>query len=181
MTVFLIRRLLQAVMVMLAVAFIAFLMFRFLGDPVNNLVAEDATAVEREQVRERLGLNDPLLVQYGRFVVNATQGDFGMSYRNNRPVSTLLAERFPATAELVLVAALMSLAFGIPLGIYTALRPRGLLSQGLQVISLVGISLPTFVTGILLILCFSVWLGWLPSFGRGDVVDIGWWGGRRAS
>ncbi|MCZ4091357.1 ABC transporter permease [Sinorhizobium psoraleae] len=175
MLVFLVRRLLQAVMVMLAVAFIAFLMFRYLGDPVNNIVSQDATQEQREEVRRRLRLDDPLILQYGRFVVNAAQGDFGVSYRNSRPVSALLAERFPATAELVLVAAILSLALGIPLGIYTALKPRGVLSQGLQILSLVGISLPTFVTGILLILVFSVWLGWLPSFGRGDVIDIGWW------
>ncbi|GAA4107705.1 ABC transporter permease [Aminobacter aganoensis] len=175
MFVFLVRRLLQAVMVMLAVAFIAFLMFRFLGDPVNNIVSQDATQVEREEVRQRLRLDDPLVIQYGRFVANAASGDFGISYRNSRPVSALLAERFPATAELVLVAAILSLALGIPLGIYTALKPRGVLSQGLQILSLIGISLPTFVTGILLILVFSVWLGWLPSFGRGDVVDVGWW------
>ncbi|MDK1490761.1 ABC transporter permease [Sinorhizobium sp. 7-81] len=175
MLVFLVRRLLQAVMVMLAVAFIAFLMFRYLGDPVNNIVSQDATQEQREEVRKRLRLDDPLILQYGRFVVNAAQGDFGVSYRNSRPVSALLAERFPATAELVLVAAILSLALGIPLGIYTALKPRGVLSQGLQILSLVGISLPTFVTGILLILVFSVWLGWLPSFGRGDVIDIGWW------
>lgn len=175
MFVFLVRRLLQAVMVMLAVAFIAFLMFRFLGDPVNNIVSQDATQAQREEVRQRLRLDDPLVIQYGRFVVNAARGDFGISYRNSRPVSALLAERLPATAELVLVAAVLSLVLGIPLGIYTALRPRGVLSQGLQIMSLIGISLPTFVTGILLILVFSVWLGWLPSFGRGDVVDIGWW------
>lgn len=175
MFVFLVRRLLQAVMVMLAVAFIAFLMFRFLGDPVNNIVSQDATQAQREEVRQRLRLDDPLVLQYGRFVVNAASGDFGVSYRNSRPVSALLAERFPATAELVLVAALLSLVLGIPLGIYTALKPRGVLSQGLQIMSLIGISLPTFVTGILLILVFSVWLGWLPSFGRGDVIDVGWW------
>ncbi|MCV9962006.1 ABC transporter permease [Pararhizobium sp. BT-229] len=175
MLVFLVRRLFQAVMVMLAVAFIAFLMFRYLGDPVNNIVSQDATQEQREEVRQRLHLDDPMVVQYGRFVANAAKGDFGMSYRNNRPVSALLAERLPATAELVLVAALLSLVLGIPLGIYTALKPRGVLSQGLQILSLIGISLPTFVTGILLILTFSVWLGWLPSFGRGDVVDIGWW------
>ncbi|AWC25145.1 ABC transporter permease [Aminobacter sp. P9b] len=175
MFVFLVRRLLQAVMVMLAVAFIAFLMFRFLGDPVNNIVSQDATQVQREEVRQRLRLDDPLVLQYGRFVVNAAKGDFGVSYRNSRPVSALLAERFPATAELVLVAAMLSLVLGIPLGIYTALKPRGVLSQGLQIMSLIGISLPTFVTGILLILVFSVWLGWLPSFGRGDVIDVGWW------
>jgi peptide/nickel transport system permease protein len=175
MFVFLVRRLLQAVMVMLAVAFIAFLMFRYLGDPVNNIVSQDATQAQREEVRQRLRLDDPMAIQYGRFVINAAQGDFGVSYRNSRPVSALLAERFPATAELVLVAAVLSLVLGIPLGIYTALNPRGVLSQGLQIMSLIGISLPTFVTGILLILVFSVWLGWLPSFGRGDVIDIGWW------
>lgn len=175
MFVFLVRRLLQAVMVMLAVAFIAFLMFRYLGDPVNNIVSQDATQSQREEVRQRLRLDDPMAIQYGRFVINAAKGDFGVSYRNSRPVSALLAERFPATAELVLVAAMLSLVLGIPLGIYTALKPRGVLSQGLQIMSLIGISLPTFVTGILLILVFSVWLGWLPSFGRGDVIDIGWW------
>ncbi|MBB6467094.1 peptide/nickel transport system permease protein [Aminobacter lissarensis] len=175
MFVFLVRRLLQAVMVMLAVAFIAFLMFRYLGDPVNNIVSQDATQQQREEVRQRLRLDDPMAIQYGRFVINAAKGDFGVSYRNSRPVSALLAERLPATAELVLVAALLSLVLGIPLGIYTALKPRGVLSQGLQIMSLIGISLPTFVTGILLILVFSVWLGWLPSFGRGDVIDIGWW------
>jgi peptide/nickel transport system permease protein len=175
MFAFLIRRLVQSVFVMLAVALIAFLMFRFMGDPVTSMVAQDATVAEREAVRERLGLDQPLLVQYGRFVVRAAQGDFGISWRNARPVSTLLAERFPATAELVLVAALLSLGFGIPLGVYTALRPRSFGAQALQTLSLIGISLPTFVTGILLILVFSVWLGWLPSFGRGDVVDLGWW------
>jgi peptide/nickel transport system permease protein len=172
---FLIRRIIQSVFVMLAVALIAFMMFRFMGDPVNSLVAETATTEERDAVRERLGLDQPLYVQYGRFVARAATGDFGLSWRNARPVSTLLSERFPATAELVLVAASLSLLLGIPLGILTALRPHSFSSQSLQLLSLVGISLPTFVTGILLILVFSVWLGWLPSFGRGTVVDIGWW------
>lgn len=172
---FLIRRVLQSILVMLAVALIAFMMFRFMGDPVNSMVAENATTQERDAVRERLGLDQPLWVQYGRFVGRAVQGDFGLSWRNARPVSTLLSERFPATAELVLVAASLSLLIGIPLGIYTALRPRSLSAQTLQFMSLVGISLPTFVTGILLILVFAVWLRWLPSFGRGTVVDIGWW------
>jgi peptide/nickel transport system permease protein len=172
---FLIRRIIQSVFVMLAVALIAFMMFRFMGDPVNSMVAENATTEERDAVRERLGLDQPLYVQYGRFVSRAATGDFGLSWRNARPVSTLLAERFPATAELVLVAAGLSLVLGIPLGILTALRPHSLSTQALQLMSLVGISLPTFVTGILLILVFSVWLGWLPSFGRGTVVDVGWW------
>jgi peptide/nickel transport system permease protein len=175
MFAFLIRRALQATLVMLVVASIAFLMFRFLGDPITNLLPEDATQQDRVELRDRLGLNDPLHVQYGRFLGDAVQGDFGQSYRNNRPVSDLLAERFPATAELVLVAAGLALAIGIPLGIYTALHPRGWISQGLQIVSLLGISVPTFVTGILLILVFSVTLGWLPSFGRGDTVDLGWW------
>ncbi len=160
---------------MLSVALIAFMMFRFMGDPVNSMVSENATTAEREEVRARLGLDQPLYVQYARFVSRAAQGDFGLSWRNARPVSSLLAERFPATAELVLVAAGLSLVLGIPLGILTALRPRAPSTQVLQFISLVGISLPTFVTGILLILTFSVWLGWLPSFGRGTVVDVGWW------
>ncbi len=172
---FLFRRLVQAAFVMLAVALIAFLMFRFMGDPIDSMVAVDATTEEREAVRDRLGLNESIVVQYGRFVGRAAQGDFGISWRNSRPVSTLLAERFPATAELVLVAAVLSLVVGIPLGIYTALRPNSFGAQALQLISLVGISLPTFVTGILLILTFSVWLGWLPSFGRGNVIDFGWW------
>ncbi|MDX5403840.1 MAG: ABC transporter permease [Rhodobacterales bacterium] len=172
---FLIRRIIQSVFVMLAVALIAFMMFRFMGDPVNSMVAENATTEEREAVRERLGLDQPIWVQYGRFVARAATGDFGLSWRNARPVSTLLAERFPATAELVLVAAGLSLVLGIPLGILTALRPHSVSTQALQLLSLVGISLPTFVTGILLILVFSVWLGWLPSFGRGTVVDVGWW------
>ena len=172
---FLLRRVLQSILVMLAVALIAFMMFRFMGDPVNSMVTENATTEERDAVRQRLGLDQPIWVQYGRFVVRAAQGDFGLSWRNARPVSTLLAERFPATAELVLVAASLSLILGIPLGILTALRPRSLSTQTLQFLSLVGISLPTFVTGILLILVFSVWLRWLPSFGRGTVVDIGWW------
>lgn len=175
---FLIRRIVQSVFVMLTVALIAFMMFRFMGDPVNSMVTENATTEEREAVRQRLGLDQPIWIQYGVFVARATQGDFGLSWRNARPVSTLLAERFPATAELVLVAALLSLLIGIPLGILTALRPHSLLSQTLQMISLIGISLPTFVTGILLILIFSVWLGWLPSFGRGEVIDIGWWSTR---
>ncbi|MGJ8547744.1 MAG: ABC transporter permease [Sulfitobacter sp.] len=172
---FLIRRIIQSIFVMLTVALIAFMMFRFMGDPVNSLVAENASTEEREAVRERLGLDQPLWVQYGRFVARASTGDFGLSWRNARPVSTLLSERFPATAELVLVAAGLSLLLGIPLGILTALKPNNFSAQSLQFLSLIGISLPTFVTGILLILVFSVWLGWLPSFGRGTVIDIGWW------
>jgi len=175
MLAFLVRRLLQAVLVMLTVALLAFVIFRYLGDPVNLMLPEDATQQQRAELRDKLGLDDPLVLQFARFAGNAAQGEFGVSYRNARPVSELIAERLPATLELVAVAALISLVVGIPLGVYTALNRRGAISQALQALSLVGISLPTFVTGILLILVFSVQLGWLPSFGRGDVVDLGWW------
>ncbi|HXH01985.1 MAG TPA: ABC transporter permease [Candidatus Competibacteraceae bacterium] len=175
MLAFLIRRLGQAVLVMLAVALIAFTMFRFVGDPVSSMLREDATQQQRDEVRERLGLNQSFIVQYERFVVNAVQGEFGISYRNQRPVRDLILERLSATLELVAVAVLIALAVGLPLGVYSALNRRGLVSNLVQVVSLVGVSLPTFVTGILLILVFSVTLNWLPSFGRGEVVQLGWW------
>ncbi|MGR3311849.1 ABC transporter permease [Roseovarius indicus] len=175
MTAFILRRLIQSILVMLAVALIAFTMFRFVGDPVNSMLPENATAEERQDLREQLGLNAPVTTQFARFVTGAAQGEFGISYRNKRPVSDLIAERLPATLELVLAAAIFALAMGVPMGIYTALHRKGFLSNFMQILSLIGISVPTFVTGILLILVFSVWLNWLPSFGRGDVVQIGWW------
>jgi peptide/nickel transport system permease protein len=175
MFAFIVKRVSQGLVVMLAVAFLSFLMFRFLGDPIDSMVLEDATTQQREELRVKMGLDDPFPVQFGRFVVNAVQGEFGISYRNRRPVKNLIAERLPATLELVFFAALFSFALGIPLGVYTALNRYGVVSQMLQFVSLIGISMPTFVTGILLILTFSVNLHWLPSFGRGDVVDIGWW------
>ena len=175
MLAFIVRRIFQAFAVMLAVALIAFIMFRYLGDPVDSLSLEDATAEDRMELRQELGLDKPFIVQFGVFVYNAAHGNFGSSYRNRRPVKALLAERLPATLELVLVAATLALVIGVPFGVYTALNPRGATSQFLQMASLVGISLPTFVTGILLILVFSVYLNWLPSFGRGDTVDLGWW------
>ncbi|MEQ9244040.1 ABC transporter permease [Roseovarius indicus] len=175
MTAFILRRLIQSILVMLAVALIAFTMFRFVGDPVNSMLPENATAEERQDLRDQLGLNAPVTTQFARFVTGAAQGEFGISYRNKRPVSDLIAERLPATLELVLAAAIFALAMGVPMGIYTALHRKGFLSNSMQILSLIGISVPTFVTGILLILVFSVWLNWLPSFGRGDVVQIGWW------
>lgn len=175
MFAFIVKRVSQGLVVMLAVAFLSFLMFRFLGDPIDSMVLEDATTQQREELRAKMGLDDPFPVQFGRFVFNAVQGEFGISYRNRRPVKNLIAERLPATLELVFFAALFSFALGIPLGVYTALNRYGVVSQMLQFVSLIGISMPTFVTGILLILTFSVNLHWLPSFGRGDVVDIGWW------
>jgi peptide/nickel transport system permease protein len=175
MLAFILRRLFQSVTVMLAVALIAFTIFRFIGDPVNSMLPENASTADRQKLRAQLGLDAPVVTQFGRFVSGAVQGEFGISYRNKRLVSDLIAERLPATLELVLVAAVIALLVGVPMGVYAALNRHGFLSNMLQVVSLVGISVPTFVTGILLILVFAVWLNWLPSFGRGEVVRIGWW------
>ncbi|CAB3722010.1 Dipeptide transport system permease protein DppB [Achromobacter ruhlandii] len=172
---FIAQRLIQSVLVMLTVALIAFSMFRYVGDPIASMVGQDTTPEQREQLRGQLGLNDPFVVQYAHFVANAVRGDFGISYRHRRPVSELLEERLPATLELSFVSAVMALALGIPMGIYTALKRHGVLSKTFMAISLAGISLPTFLIGILLILFFGVQLRWLPSFGRGDVVGLGWW------
>ncbi len=175
MIAFLLKRAANAALVMLAVAFLAFLIFRFFGDPVEMMVNEQATQAERAELRERLGLNDGFLAQYARFVANAAQGEFGISYRNQQDVMTLIGERFPATFELVIVATVLSLAIGVPLGVITAIHRRSVLADALQMGSIVGVSLPSFVVGILLILLFSVTLGWLPAFGRGDTVAVGWW------
>ncbi|MQX30198.1 ABC transporter permease [Sinorhizobium meliloti] len=175
MLVFIIKRLANAVMVMLAVALLAFLIFRLAGDPVEMMANEQMTQTDRDNLRERLGLNDGLMTQYTRFVVNAAQGNFGISYRNGQDVLSLIAERFPATLELVLVATLISLLLGLPLGVLTAIKRGKWYTEGLQFISIVGVSLPSFVVGILLILVFSGTFGWLPAFGRGDVVQLGWW------
>ena len=175
MLAFILRRLGQAILVMLAVGLIAFSLFRFVGDPVVYMGGQDATEEQRVQLRRDLGLDRPFIVQYWSFVRNAVRGEFGLSLRQVQPVSRLIVERLPATLELSFVAALLALCFGIPMGIYTALRPRSWLSHVLLAGSLAGVSLPTFLIGILLILVFSVQLGWLPSFGRGDVVLIGGW------
>jgi peptide/nickel transport system permease protein len=175
MLAFVVRRLLQAILVMLAVAFVAFLLFQYVGDPVAQMVGQDATPQERAKLRADLGLDQPFFVQFGHFVVNAVQGDFGLSLRQGRKVSTLIQERLPATLELSIVAAVIAIVVGIPLGVYTALKRESWLSHFLLAASLVGVSLPTFLIGILLILVFAVQLGWLPSYGRGDVVALGWW------
>jgi len=160
---------------MLTVGLIAFSLFRFVGDPVTNMLGQDATPEQRIEVTRVLGLDQPFHVQYLRFLGNALQGEFGLSLRQVQPVSRLISDRLPATLELSIVAALFALAAGIPMGVYTALRPRSFLSHILLAISLAGVSLPTFLIGILLILVFSVQLGWMPAFGRGDTVAIGWW------
>ena len=160
---------------MLVVGFIAFGLFTFTGDPVTFMVGQDATQEQRAQLRADLGLDQPFYVQFGRFVARAVQGEFGLSLRQGRPVSTLLKERLPATLELATTAAVLALVLGIPAGVYTALRRDSWLAQVLLTVSLVGVSLPTFLIGILLILVFAVILGWLPSFGRGETVALGWW------
>ena len=175
MLAFIIRRLLQAVLVMLAVALVAFLLFQYVGDPVSQMLGQDATPEDRARLRTDLGLDQPVLLQFATFVGNAIQGDFGISLRQGRAVSTLIQERLPATLELAFTAATLAIVVGIPAGVYTALRRNSWLSQALLAASLVGISLPTFLIGILLILVFAVQLGWLPSYGRGDVVKLGWW------
>jgi peptide/nickel transport system permease protein len=175
MLAFIIRRLLQAVVVMLTVALIAFTLFRFVGDPINQMVGIETSAEERAQLRQDLGLNDPIPVQFTRFVWNATRLNFGNSYQFKTPVIDLVADRFPATMELALASAIFSLLIGIPMGVYTALHRRSLLSNVFLAASLVGISLPTFLIGILLIFLFPVTLHVLPSFGRGDVVRLGFW------
>ena len=175
MLAFVLQRLAQALIVMLAVGLIAFALFRFVGDPVVFVLGQDATPEERASMTRDLGLDRPFYVQYANFVVRAVRGEFGLSLRQVRPVSTLIVERLPATLELSLVAALLALTAGILMGVYTALRRGTLLSQCLLALSLAGVSLPTFLIGILLILVFAVTLGWLPSFGRGETVAVGWW------
>jgi len=175
MAAFILRRLIQAVIVMVTVAFIAFLLFQYVGDPVVGLLGQDATPDQIRQLRADLGLDQPFFVQFWHFLANAAQGEFGLSLRQGAKVSRLIAERFPATLELSLVAALLALVVGIPLGVYSALRRGTFMSQVFMTLSLLGVSLPTFLIGILLILGFAVGLGWFPSFGRGDTVQLGWW------
>jgi peptide/nickel transport system permease protein len=175
MLAFILRRIAQAALVMLTVGLIAFSLFRFVGDPVTFMLGQDATPEQRIEVTRALGLDQPFYRQYITFLGNAVQGEFGMSLRQVQPVSRLIADRLPATLELSLVAAIFALVAGIPMGVYTALRPKSWLTQVLLALSLAGVSLPTFLIGILLILIFSVYLGWLPSFGRGDTVTLGWW------
>jgi ABC-type dipeptide/oligopeptide/nickel transport system permease component len=172
---FIARRLFQSIIVMLVVAFIAFLVFRFVGDPVSSMLGQDSTMADHDQLRERLGLNDPFYAQFFRFVGNALRGEFGISYRLQQPVSSLILERLPATIELAVTSSIIAIIFGVGLGIYTALRQRTVSTAIIMTLSLIGVSLPTFLIGIGLIYVFAVELKWLPSFGRGAVVSIGWW------
>jgi peptide/nickel transport system permease protein len=175
MLAFIIRRLLQSILVMLAVGFIAFSLFNFVGDPVALMLPPEATQADRDAVRQNLGLDKPFYVQFAVFVQNALQGNFGISLRLGRPVSQLLKERLPATLELAFTAASIGLVVGIVFGVYTALRRESWTAKTLLTTSLIGVSLPNFLIGIFLILIFAVWLGWLPSFGRGDVIQFEYW------
>lgn len=175
MFVFIVKRLIQAAVVMLVVSLIAFMLFQYVGDPVSIMLGQDATDADRVRLSQELGLDQPVVIQFYHFVLNAVQGDFGLSLRQGQSVSEMLLTRIPATLELAMAAALIALVLGVPLGVYTALRPKSAAANAVLAFSLVGISLPTFLIGILLILVFSVQLGWLPSYGRGEVVRLGWW------
>ncbi len=177
---YILRRIGQSVLVLLVTGLIAFAMFRYIGDPIDNMLGQERTVQDVERLREQLGLNDPFVVQYWNFLSNAAQGNFGISYRQGRPVAEVITERLPATLELAAVSGAFALILGVVLGVYTAIRRHGFSSQTIMAVSLIGVSLPTFLIGILLIYLFSVELGWLPSFGRGEVarlsfsVPIGW-------
>jgi len=176
MLAFIIRRIVQSALVMLVVALVAFALFRYVGDPISSMVGQETSLADREALRTTLGLNDPFIVQFGRFIGNAIQGDFGISYRLQQPVMELILQRLPATLELALVSGLAAFIFGVSAGVYTALNRRGFLPTGIMAVSLIGVSLPTFLIGILLIWLFAVELQWLPSFGRGETVALpgGW-------
>jgi peptide/nickel transport system permease protein len=175
MVFFLVKRLIQSVFVMLGVAFLAFSLFRFVGDPITQMTGVETSVADQEKLRENLGLNDPFAYQFVRFTQDMLKGDFGYSYRTRQPVAEMIATRMPATLELGVVALLISLCVGIPAGVYTALRPRGVATQAILMTTLVGVSVPSFVIGIMLIFFFGVQLGWLPTFGRGGTVNLGGW------
>lgn len=172
---YIIRRVLQSVLVLLIVGLVAFAMFTFMGDPIDNMLGQERTQEDVDRLLARLGLDQPFVVQYVKFILSALQGNFGVSYEQGRPVAQILAERAPATLELALVSGVFALGAGIVLGVFTAIRRNGFVAQMVMTISLVGVSLPTFLIGILLIYLFSVELDWLPSFGRGEVMDLGGW------
>ena len=175
MLAYIIRRFLQGALVLAIVGLIAFCMFRFMGDPFENILGQEATLADRKALEQRMGLDKPIPVQYWRFISGAVQGEFGVSYRNGLPVSEMIAQRLPATLELAIVSALMALGFGVVLGVYTAIHRDGVIANFIMTTSLIGVSLPTFLIGILLIWVFAVELGLLPSFGRGETGQLFGW------
>jgi peptide/nickel transport system permease protein len=172
---FLSTRLWNGLLVMIGVTFVSFLLFNYIGDPVSNLLGDTVTLAQKDQMRHSLGLDRPMLLRFADYVLRAVRGEFGISYRNLEPVGQLLASRIPATLELSLCAAILALGVGVPMGVYAGIRRNSWLAQAMQVVSLIGVSIPSFLTGIILILLFSVELDWLPAFGRGEVVRIGPW------
>jgi len=175
MLAYILRRVFQSIIVLLVVGLVAFSMFRFVGDPIEQLLGQERTQADVERLREALGLNDAFVVQYLNFLGRALQGDFGISYRQSRPVADIIAERLPATLELALISGMLAVGLGIALGVFTAIRRDGVAANIIMSTSLIGVSLPTFLIGILLIYLVGVPLRWLLAFGRGDVVDLGWW------
>lgn len=175
MLFFVLKRLVQSIFVMLAVSLLAFMLFRYVGDPVAVMVGQETSIEDQERLREDLGLNRPVIVQYVEFIRKLSIGEFGFSYRTRQPIGQMILDRLPATLELGFISLLVSLTFGIPAGIYTALKRNGALAQAILISTLIGISIPTFVIGIFLIYVFGVQLGWLPTFGRGETVQISWW------
>ncbi|MFA5580555.1 MAG: ABC transporter permease [Paracoccaceae bacterium] len=170
------RRIVQSLIVMLVVALVSFSLFRFVGDPVSSMVGQETTLADRAEMRDRLGLNDPFIMQFAGFITRAVQGDFGVSYRLQQPVMELILSRLPATLELALVSGIFAFVIGVSLGVYTALNRRGWSSNAIMTVSLIGVSLPTFLIGVLLIWVFAVELQILPSFGRGATVQVtDWW------
>ncbi len=175
MFAYIVRRMFQSVIVLLVVGLVAFSMFRFVGDPIDNMLGQERTQADIDRLRTELGLDQPFVVQYAKFLQGAVQGNFGVSYRQGRPVSTILVERAPATLELAFVSGFLAITMGIALGVFTAIRRQGIAANVIMTVSLIGVSLPTFLIGILLIYIFSVELDLLPSFGRGETVMIGGW------
>ena len=171
----LLGRLGQSVLVLLVVSMVSFLVFRYIGDPTVSLLGEDASVAEREALLHELGFDQSVPVQYAGYLKQVLSGHFGISYRFRQPVTEVIASRVPATVELSLAAALFAVVGGIGLGVYTAMRRQSLVSRTIMGVSLVGVSLPTFLIGIGLIYLFSVELKWLPAFGRGTLVDVGGW------
>ena len=175
MLAYIVRRVIQSLLVLLVVGLVAFSMFRFVGDPVDNMLGQERTQADIDRLRTQLGLDQPFPVQYFKFLQGAVEGNFGVSYRQGRPVADIIAERAPATLELAAVSGLFAITLGIILGVFTAIRRNGVAANAIMTLSLIGVSLPTFLIGILLIYVFSVELDMLPSFGRGEVVELGWW------
>ncbi len=174
MIAFFIKRLAQAIVVMFVISIISFSIQDNLGDPLREMVGQSVSEAERQQLRDELGLNDPFLVQYGRFVKNALQGDLGTSYFFKEPALDVILAKLPATLELVFGAALIIIFLSVPLGVYSAINPQSWFSKTVMGLSIVGISVPVFLTAIGLIYLFAIELNWMPSYGRGETVDMFW-------